>query len=195
MNLEQMTEQERENLIVDVFKWVQTRGGRLPLAAYWERLRTFPTVYHESVEFCPSDDGRSWEVLMDQRPSDDPFFPNRFGSQGFTVLNREVLSGLIERHEKQELDGGGVSNAPEFRFCGIGVTPLTRRDHAYIVIFARLWPAKPQIIGSEYRSKWVPVSNLDGYDVIPSCSMYIKIAADVMIGGAMPHYREFLGEF
>src|SRR5690349_152989 len=105
MDLDKMQDGEREELIVNVFKWIQTRNGRLPAKAYWERLRTFPTVYHESVELCPSDDGTGWEVLTDLRPKDDPYYPDQYGSQGFTISNRQTLAALEQRHKNEELSG------------------------------------------------------------------------------------------
>ena len=194
VNLESLTEKDRNLLLSSVFRWIQSRpNGFLPQDVYWERLKTFPTVHHETVEFCRSNDGLSWEVLMDHRPSDDPNFPGQYGTQGFTVTMRSVLSDLFIRHEKEEV-GATISSLGGFKFCGLGVSPLTRRDHAYVVIFGRILSTKPVITNGEYERVWVPVDRLDEFPLVPSNRVYLEVARDVMLYGGLPQYREFLGD-
>jgi len=191
MDIAIMPEREREQLLLDVFQYIQQKGGFLPASVYWERLLTFPTVYHESVEMAPSDDGKGWEVLMDHRPVDDPYYANQYGTQGGTVMMRTTAEELFERHGRKE-SGIAVSSPSEFRFCGLAVTPKTKRDHAYVVVFARLLSCKPVTAG-EYRGVWMPVDRFDQFPLIPSNRVYVEMARDVMLNGALPHYREFLG--
>lgn len=191
MDITAMSDQEREQLLLDVFQYIQSKGGFLPASVYWERLRTFPTIYHEAVELAPSDDGKGWEVLMDHRPADDPYYADQYGTQGGTVMMRMTTGELFQRHGRRE-SGIPVSSPNEFRFCGLAVTPKTRRDHAYVVVFARLLPSKPATSG-EYRGVWVPVDRFDELPLIPSNKVYVEMARDVMLYGALPHYREFLG--
>lgn len=197
MDLDVMSEDEREHVLVDVFSWIQSHGGRLPVSAYWERLKTFPTVYHESIEFCRSYDGTSFEVLLDQRPSDDPNFAGQYGTQGFTVMNGQTLEKLVQHHNKTEIT---FSSPEEFRFCGLAVAPLGERektakgDHPYIVIFARILEEKPVMgTGGEYKQVWLSVDKLSELPVISVCKAYIEVAVNVMLRGAIPHYLEFLG--
>lgn len=191
MDLERMSDEDRTQLLLDVFRYIQGRGGFLPTSVYWERLRTFPTIYHESIELAPSDDGKGWEVLMDHRPADDPYYADQYGTQGGTVMMRTTTEELFERHGRKE-SGIPVSSPKEFRFCGLAVTPKTKRDHAYVVVFARMLPRKPATSG-EYRGVWVPVDKFNELPLIPSNKVYVEMARDVMLYGALPHYREFLG--
>ncbi|TSC70638.1 MAG: hypothetical protein CEO12_218 [Parcubacteria group bacterium Gr01-1014_46] len=188
-----MEQGEREALLVEVFQWIRKQGGYLPASIYWERLKTFPTVHHECVEFCPSADGTGWEVLLDLRPPDDPHFPSMYGTQGFTVMTGDVLQGLFERHCAEESYIPTI--AGDFRFCGLGVSPHTKRDHAYVVVFARLLPGRPATIqDGEYRRDWVPVSRLGEVAMVPSNRFYLQMAINVMLNGAMPYYGEFHGK-
>jgi hypothetical protein len=188
MDIAAMPDQEREQLLLDVFQYIQIKGRFLPASVYWERLRTFPTIYHESLNLAPSDDGKSWEILTDLRPSDDPYYANQHGTQGGTVMMRKTLGDLFGRHEQKE-SLIPVSSPDEFRFCGLAATPNTKRDHAYVVVFARLLPRKPE----KFQGMWIAVERLGEYPVIPSNQVYMEMARDVMLHGALPHYREFLG--
>lgn len=179
-----------EELLVQVFRRIQNDGGILPPNAYWARLTTFPVVYHEVVTLAPSDDGSDWEVLLDLRPADDLFYANKFGTQGGTVMMRKGLKDLFRRHAKKE-SLIPFESLSEFRFCGLATTPWAKRDHAYVPVFARLLPRKPE----KFQGTWVSVSKRDQYPIDISCSVYVDMAVRVMLEGAQPYYAEFPGTY
>ena len=187
MDLGAMSREDREAVLEDVFRWIQKEGGFLPKNVYWERLKTFPAVYHESLNFAPSDDGTGWEILMDLRPSDDPYYANQYGTQGGTVMMRQTLTDLAAKNAAKESLIPGRQE--DFRFCGLAATPNTKRDHAYVVVFGRILPRKPE----KFSGTWVPVGKISEYQLVPSNRVYVEMAIAVMLQGAMPHYREFLG--
>ena len=194
VNLESLTEEDRNLLLSSVFRWIRSRpNGLLPQDVYWERLKTFPTVHHETVEFCRSDDDSGWEVLLDLRPTDDPNYPNQYGTQGFTVQRGDVLADLFARHEREEL-GVAFSPPESFTFCGLGVSPVTVRDHAYVPIFSRILGTRPSLQEGEYKRAWLPVEKLGEYAIVPSNRLYLRIAMSVMLYGHEPQYGEFLGK-
>lgn len=187
MDLERMSDEDRTQLLLDVFRWIQGRNGFLPPEVYWERLKTFPTVYHESLNLAPSDDGNGWEILMDLRPPDDPYYANKYGTQGGTVMMRQTTKELFDRHEAKESLIPVKEWRNEFLYCGTAVTPYTERDHAYVIVFARLLPSKPD----KFEGTWVPVDKIDEYPLLSSNKVYVEMAIDVMLRGTLPHYREF----
>lgn len=187
MDLSLMDEQERVQLLTDVFKYIQERGGFLPEQVYWERLKTFPAIYHESLNFAPSDDGAGWEILMDLRPPEDIYYANQYGTQGGTVMMRQTLTDLAAKSAAKESLIPGRQE--DFRFCGLAVTPFTKRDHAYVAVFGRILPRKPE----KFSGTWVPVGKISEYPLVPSNKVYVEMAIAVMLHGAIPHYREFLG--
>jgi hypothetical protein len=179
-----------EDHLVQVFTRIQNEGGMLPFKAYLARMRTYPIVYHEVVTLAPSDDGNDWEMLLDLRPANDPFYANHFGTQGGTVMMGQGLKDLFRRHVEKESLIPFKSQA-EFRFCGLATTPWAKRDHAYVPVFARLLARKPE----KYQGTWVSVSKRDQATIDISCRVYVEMAVNVMLNGAMPYYAEFTGTY
>ncbi|MEY4731878.1 MAG: hypothetical protein RL681_824 [Candidatus Parcubacteria bacterium] len=186
-----MPDNERTELLVQVFGWIQRRRGFLPRAAYWARLLAFPVVYHEVVTFAPSDDGEEWEVLLDgarERPADDQFYAGKLCTQGSTVMMRQSFTQLSARHMQEEsriLFG----STDDFQFCGLSVAPWTKRDHAYVVVFSRLLPRKPKA----YQGIWVSVDRLADAGVAASNRAHVDMAIAVTLRGAQPYYSEYKG--
>lgn len=183
--LDGMSEAERERLLADAFSWVQ--GKRLPPAAYWARLLAFPTVFHEYIELAPADDGNGWEILMDLKPSTDPFYANLWGTQGMTVMMRQNLGDLTAQHEREE---SAIKSNAKFRFCGVVTDPDSPRHHAYVNVFARLLPQKPE----KFEGSWLPLNAPDkihdGRSIIPLCRKYMALVAGVMLEGEPPDFWE-----
>lgn len=195
INLELMSEEERNETLIAGFRYMKLHPF-LPLNVYLERLEALPTIHQECVEFAPADDGNGWDVLLDLRRPDDPRYANQYGSQGSTVMPGSTLEKLLKYHENKEASFTESEFLPKnFRFCGLGVSPLLERGHEYVPIFGRVLPQKPQIVQEENEDKrvWVPINKLETLPIIPANKVYIEIARDVMIYGHPPCYREFLG--
>lgn len=192
MDLSTMSAEERSEAICKVFQWIRSNGGKLPLKAYRERIKTFPTVHHECIEFGISPDGKRY-VLLDRRPDDDPDYSGMFGTQGFTVMTGMTLDHMLEKHCAEE--SGIPLSGGRFVFCGLGVSPLTRRDHAYVPIFARLVQrhASATEEPGQYERHWIRIDELDSYSIVPSNRAYLNLAIDVVFNSARPDYAEFLG--
>lgn len=184
MNLKKLSKQKRLKILIDVFRWVQKQGGFLPKEAYWERIKTFPTIYHECINFAPSNEGTGWEVLMDLRQPDDPYYANQYGTQGGTVMMRQNLKELFKRHSEKESFVYGDS---EFHFCGVVTTPNTKRDHAYIAVFGRTLSGKPKLS----NGVWLPLNQLNSLPIIPSNLEIVKMATAVILQKKEAYYFEF----
>lgn len=181
--LADMPEAERTKRLTEDLGWVKEQGGRLPGPAYWLRLNTWPTVFHEYIEIAPSDDGTRYEVLMDFKPASDPFYANQWGTQGMTVMMRQMVDDLVAQHEKDE---SGISTMAQFRFCGVVTDSQSPRHHAYVNVFARVLHRKP----SEFKGEWLPVDELYALPVIPLCRTYLDLVMGVLIKGDNPQFVE-----
>jgi|GEM_PF-3203981 len=193
MDLERMSEEERNEVLVAAFQYIQSHPF-LPLGVYLERLKALPTVHHECVEFAPSDSGNGWDILLDMRRPNDARYANRLGTQGSTVMRGDTLGKLFANHEENE---ASFVNPPclDFRFCGLGVSPLLERGHEYVPVFGRILPRKPEMLqkADEDVRTWVPLDELHRAPVIPANKVYADMAINTMIYGFPPVYEEYLG--
>lgn len=132
LDLESLPEETREALLVKCFQHAKNRGGRLPLLAFYAKVDAFPTPFVETFTCCEGDSG--WEVLLEERPPDDPFFGGKFHIPG-TTLPRRTPFGLTVAKTAGESIPWGVSEQAEF--MGVIHMPNVIREHAVSIAFLR----------------------------------------------------------
>jgi len=187
-DFEGMSPEQIGDRLAHDFEYIQSNNGRLPARAYWARLRTFPTLFHEYIELAPADDGKGWEVLMDFKPASDPFYGNLWGTQGMTVMMGQMAANLVSQHAADE--SGIPVKQDDFRLCAVVTDAKSPRHHANVNVFGRLLPGKPKT----YNGAWLSVDKLDDLAVIPLCRTYLKQVTAVLLHGASPtfvEHREF----
>ena len=184
--LDGMSDQERVKQFIHVFSWIQDHGGRMPLEAYMERCHTFPTVHLNVVNLAPLYGGIGHEILLDLKPPEDKHYGGTYATQGGTVMMRQRVSDLLEKHIKEE---SLVQSESKFRFCGIVLQPLVSRHHAVIMVFGRLLERKP----TNYQGVWVRVADLTTIPIKSSERLTINLVVDVLLDGGMPRHLEYQG--
>ncbi len=104
------------------------------------------------------------------------------------MLVRETIDMFLKRQEAEmAYDTHGV---PEWVFCGVVTTPHTRRQHGILEIFGRVWTHRPK----HKQGVWYQIDQSSDVAVIPSCRVMIEVATQVLLGGQIPQYTEFLGD-
>jgi len=187
---------EYEAVATAVFDRITAEGGRMPKLAYFARLRALPATFQEMMEICRVGDG--YEILLDLRDDDDPYYGGRYAGHGSTVLRGDTFAMAASRNASSEAKLPPEIDGVPWIYCGHVNSPNTIREHACVNVFARVHPEKPE--GA--HGTWVPLEdvNLDRtgkvrkHPIIQSSVVYLATAINVAVFGKAPTYTEFLGD-
>ncbi|MEK7154332.1 MAG: hypothetical protein AAB792_02135 [Patescibacteria group bacterium] len=95
VDLETMDPVERERLFVSVFRWIQANGGKLPFAAYCERIRTWHGTFVDLAIVRLDQDKIS--VLLERRPETGHIYPGMYDIPGGNFMYRETAFEAASR--------------------------------------------------------------------------------------------------
>src|SRR3989344_7619849 len=126
-NLEEMSREERNAFLIAAFRWIAA-NPELPKDVFFAKLAALPTPFYEMIEL--SNHGGEHLILLDRRPTSDPFYAGRLATQGGPIFFQETSLDTKRRHSERETAlPVSLWNVPHWRFCGVVNAPHTHRQH------------------------------------------------------------------
>lgn len=182
--LEKLNEVQLERELLGFFEFLKKRHGKMPAKAYYKKTEVFPTPYAEISPIVKTSKG--YEILLEHRPKNDPYWPSQWCTQGITILGRDTMRATLSDHSRHE--SGILNGASRLDFAGAVSYPKLRRGHAVTLVFIRYLKKKPK----RYRGSWHPLDKLPQpfikhmYSVTNLIKNYLKTKK--------PAYVEYLGK-
>ncbi len=130
------------HVLVAGFQWARKNGGRLPFAAYEERVKTWHTSFVDLAIIHRSGyDRKKVQILLQRRPEKGYVYPGMWDIPGGNVGQRESLLGAAWRMASLL---GGFSSQGEPLPAGVATYTQTPAEvgisHLFVLEIQREWP-------------------------------------------------------